>query len=113
NVGFLCGDSVVAAIPLNQLNQQGLPHRIIRRTGMFGGISPEDEKIYREAQGWALDVLNEDWEQHGPSQAMLVGGRTAYPGNGSGDWTVANDRHWLFEGTDMKNGDIIPGLVGW
>lgn len=113
NVAFLCGDSVVAAVPLNQLNSDGMPHRIIRRTGMFGGITSEDEEVYRKAKGWALDVLNEKWEKHGPSQAMLVGGRTAYPGNGSGDWVVCNENHWLFEGTGMKNGDYIPGLVGW
>lgn len=113
NVGFLCGDSVVAAIPLNQLNQDGIPHRIIRRTGMFGGITPEDAEVYKQAKGWALDVLNEHWEKHGPSQAMLVGGRTAYPGNGSGDWVAVNEKHWIFEGTGIKNGDSIPGLVGW
>jgi hypothetical protein len=24
-----------------------------------------------------------------------------------------DEKHWLFEGTGMKNGDAIPGLVGW
>jgi hypothetical protein len=26
---------------------------------------------------------------------------------------VADAGHWLFDGTGMKNGDRIPGLVGW
>ncbi|WP_345028525.1 N,N-dimethylformamidase beta subunit family domain-containing protein [Ravibacter arvi] len=113
NVAFLNGDSVVATIPLHQLNEEGRPYRIVRRTGMFGGISEEDRQLYRNVKGWALDVLHEKWEKHGPSQALLVGGRTTYPGNGSGDWTLVNDKHWLLQGTGMKNGEVIPGLVGW
>lgn len=114
NVGFLCGDSVTAVIPLNQLNDEGRPSRIMRRTGMFGGISGEDRKIFQQmSSGWGYDVLHEHWEQHGPSQALMVGGRTTYPGNGTGDWIVQNEKHWIFEGTGMKNGDRIPGLVGW
>ena len=32
---------------------------------------------------------------------------------GSGDWTCAMPEHWLFEGTGMKKGDSIKGLIGW
>lgn len=114
SVGFLAGDTVTAVIPMSQLNSVGRPHRIIRRTGMFGGIPAEDRKLYEQmSSGWGYDLLHEHWERHGPSQAMLVGGRSTYPGNGSGDWIVQNERHWIFEGTGMKNGDSIPGLVGW
>jgi hypothetical protein len=35
------------------------------------------------------------------------------PFNGGGDWTCTKPGHWLFEGTSMKAGDSIPGLVGW
>ena len=35
------------------------------------------------------------------------------PANGSGNWTATNAGHWIFAGTGMKNGDLIPGLVGW
>ena len=28
-------------------------------------------------------------------------------------WTCRLPDHWLFEGTNMKSGDSIPGLVGW
>jgi hypothetical protein len=34
-------------------------------------------------------------------------------GPGYGDWTVSKPEHWLFEGTGMKAGDSIPGLIGW
>jgi hypothetical protein len=41
----------------------------------------------------------------------LMGATTFGPGYG--DWTVSNPDHWVFEGTGMKAGDSIPGLVGW
>ena len=42
SVGFLGGDTVIGTIPLNQLNYKGLPHRIVRRTGMFCGDYSKD-----------------------------------------------------------------------
>jgi putative membrane-bound dehydrogenase-like protein len=34
-------------------------------------------------------------------------------GSGYGDYTVTRADHWMFEGTGMKNGDSIVGLIGW
>ncbi|WP_188998023.1 N,N-dimethylformamidase beta subunit family domain-containing protein [Paenibacillus nasutitermitis] len=34
-------------------------------------------------------------------------------GPGYGDWTVTKPEHWLFEGTGMRQGDSISGLIGW
>src|SRR5262249_31770942 len=34
-------------------------------------------------------------------------------GTGYGDWTITGAKHWIFEGTGLKNGDAFPGLVGW
>ena len=42
-----------------------------------------------------------------------MGARTMQPANGSASWIVTNATHWIFAGTGMKNGDLIPGLVGW
>jgi hypothetical protein len=39
-------------------------------------------------------------------------GATSY-GVGMADWTCTNPDHWVFEGTGMKKGDIVPQLVGW
>ncbi|HEX7900822.1 MAG TPA: N,N-dimethylformamidase beta subunit family domain-containing protein, partial [Planctomycetota bacterium] len=41
------------------------------------------------------------------------GARSTFPYNGSADWTCSHEKHWLFDGTGMKNGDRIKGLVGW
>jgi hypothetical protein len=42
-----------------------------------------------------------------------MGGRNIVPVNGGGDWICQKPDHWIFEGTGMKQGDHIPGLVGW
>ena len=99
SVGFLCGNSVSGVIPLHLRNSAGLPHRLIYRTGLFGGTGPQK--------------VSESWEKHGPDEGLLIGARTMNPANGSGDWIVTNERHWIFEGTGLKNGDFFPGLVGW
>ena len=100
NAAFLSGnscDGVLAFYP----SSAGAPDRIISRIGKFGSADP-DIKRYEGK-----------WKQHGPDPAMLMGARTTFPYNGNADWTCVNDKHWLFEGTGMKNGDSIPGLVGW
>ena len=32
---------------------------------------------------------------------------------GYGDWTVTRPDHWVYQGTGMKEGDTIPGVIGW
>lgn len=106
NVAFLCGNSVSFVVPLDLRNRQDRPHRLLYRAGIFGGVRP----------GWFDRIpywKTEPWETHGPSENLLIGARTMEPANGSGNWIAKNTRHWLFEGTGMKDGDIIPGLVGW
>ena len=49
----------------------------------------------------------------GPSEGLLIGARNVPPYNGGGAWRCAKPEHWIFEGTGMKAGDEIPGLVGW
>ena len=34
-------------------------------------------------------------------------------GIGGGPWTCVNPGHWLYEGTGMREGDTVPGLIGW
>ena len=51
--------------------------------------------------------------KNGPNEATLMGARSTYPITGGGDWTCRKPDHWLFAGTGMKEGDGIPGLVGW
>ena len=89
-----------AAIPV----AKGRPNRTMRRIGRFGGET-ETEK--------ALGIMGPFEQKEWPNENTLIGARTMYPFNGSADWIVCNPDHWIFEGTGMKKGDRIPGLVGW
>jgi hypothetical protein len=80
------------------------PNRTIFRIGRFGGISKVEEAL-----GIMGPFARNDW----PNENTLIGARTMYPFNGSADWIVSKPEHWIFEGTGMKKGDKIPGLVGW
>ena len=48
-----------------------------------------------------------------PNETTLMDAQSTYPVTGGGDWTCRKPDHWLFVGTGMKDGDGIPGLVGW
>jgi hypothetical protein len=48
-----------------------------------------------------------------PYANELMGAHSTGPVTGGADWICAKPEHWLFEGTGMKSGDGIPGLVGW
>jgi len=43
----------------------------------------------------------------------LMGSGTAEGIIGGGAWKIISANHWLFEGTGMKDGDAIEGIVGW
>jgi hypothetical protein len=101
HAAFLSGNSVDGVLEVLP-NAAGAPNRAIGRIGKFGGMHSERDRRY-EAR----------WKKHGPDPALLMGARTTAPANGSADWTCVNEKHWLFEGTGMKNGDSIKGLVGW
>jgi hypothetical protein len=102
NVAFLSGNSVCGVVPMLP-STDGRPGRIITRAGLFGGITDE-------AKGFP-DMLR--LKEHGPSESLLIGARSAYPVTGGGDWVCRRPGHWLFAGTGMKAGEGIPGLVGW
>ena len=59
----------------------------------------QPDRIIRRAGGFGLDA------------ALLMGGR--HQGLGGGDWVCAKPDHWLYEGTGMKEGDAVKGLLGW
>lgn len=106
SVAFLCGNSVHGVIPLDLRNAAGRPHRLIYRQGLFGGPMEGASAANAVSPPPA-------WERHGPPEQLLIGARTMQPANGSANWTATNTGHWMFAGTGMKDGDAIPGLVGW
>lgn len=105
NVLWLSANSVFGVSPLTP-SSDGRPNRIIERVGHYGGLTDAEVDQARK-------ILTEDFKRAGPDESLIIGARTVIPYNGEGDWTCAKPDHWIFEGTGMKKGDSIPGLVGW
>lgn len=103
NLMFLCGNSVCWVTPFRD-SADGRPNRIIFRGGPYGGDN--EYAINRETN-------HGPFPHHGPDEGLLMGARNVEPVNGGGDWIVRKADHWIFAGTGVKNGDSIPGLIGW
>jgi hypothetical protein len=103
NVAFFSADTCIGLIPFLP-STTGVANRVISRVGNFG------PRMEEWARNGAPEVLR---LKPGPDQAALIGARDVYPYSGGGDWTCRQEKHWIFAGTGMKNGDSIPGLVGW
>jgi len=48
-----------------------------------------------------------------PNENTLIGARSTGEVTGGADWVCNLPDHWVFDGTGMKKGDGIGGLVGW
>ncbi|MGH2689004.1 MAG: N,N-dimethylformamidase beta subunit family domain-containing protein, partial [Actinomycetota bacterium] len=102
HAAFLCGNAVFGIVPFGP-STAGAPNRTLTRAGVFTPNEPlllnrPEQKLFKE---------------FGPDAGYLMGARTVAPITGGGDWVCTNEKHWLFEGTGMRNGDVVPGLVGW
>jgi hypothetical protein len=100
---FLSGNAVCWVAP-HRPSSDGRPDRIMFRGGPFGGSYTYAERRERE---------HGPFPERGPDEGYLMGARNVEPVNGGGDWICTKPGHWIFEGTGMKAGDRIPGLVGW
>lgn len=103
NLLFLSGNAVCWVTPFSP-NADGAPNRRIFRGGPYGAdykYAVMREKNYGP------------YPHRGPDEGYLMGVRNISPVNGGGDWFCMKPEHWVFEGTGMKNGDSIPGMIGW
>lgn len=100
---FLSGNAVCWVAPFRP-SSDGRPARIISRGGPYGASN-------NYAEGRQKD--HGPFPERGPDEGLLMGARNVEPVNGGGDWIVRRPQHWIFEGTGVKEGDRIPGLVGW
>ena len=103
NVMFFSGNSVCWVSPYRE-SFDGLPNRILFRGGPYGGTYQLAEQRERE---------HGPFPHRGPDEGYLIGARNVDPVNGGGDWVCTKPDHWVYEGTGMKQGDKIPGLIGW
>ena len=100
---FFAGNSVCWVSPY-RAGHDGRENRILFRGGPYGGDYKWAE--LRESQ-------HGPFPHRGPDEGYLMGARNVDPVNGGGDWVCTMPEHWLYEGTGMKSGETIPGLIGW
>ncbi|MCP4170529.1 MAG: hypothetical protein GY758_07140 [Fuerstiella sp.] len=93
---WLCGNSVFIDSPFAP-SSSGKPDRIISRAGCYGELREDELRSY--------SALFAGLQATRPDEREIMGVRSVVPFNGGGDWTCVNERHWLFDGTGMKNGD--------
>jgi hypothetical protein len=103
NLLFLSGNAVCWVTPFRE-SSDGRPNRIIFRGGPYGGENEYAKNRERDCG---------PFPERGPDEGLLMGARNVEPVNGGGDWICEKPDHWIFEGTGMKKGDSIPGLIGW
>jgi hypothetical protein len=103
NVGFFSGNTCCGRIDPRP-SSTGVPNRIFSRIDFFGPRTDADVKRL-PTMGLLPHVS--------PNANLLVGARTVAPITGGADWVCSKPEHWIFEGTGMKEGESIPGLVGW
>lgn len=109
NVLFLAGNAVCGVTPFSP-SSAGQADRIITRVGRYGGKKSLEISNRARPAGSKLGPYP---VEDAPDEAALMGARNITPVNGGADWIVVKPEHWMFEGTGMKQGDAIPGLVGW
>lgn len=100
---FLSGNSVCWVTPFRE-SSSGIPNRIIFRGGPYGAENQ-----------YAVDRERDHgpFPHRGPDEGLLMGARNVEPVNGGGDWIITKADHWMFRDADVRNGDLIPGLIGW
>jgi len=103
NLMFFSGNSICWVTPM-RAGFDGRPNRIIFRGGPFGS-----EYKY----GIDRETSHGPFPHQGPDEGYLLGARNVRPVNGGGDWVCDLPEHWIFQGTGMKKGERIPGLIGW
>lgn len=104
NVLWLGGNAVYMVSEFS-MNARGDQRRRIERVASYGPLRDDELESYGKILG--------PFETSGPDERDIIGARTVVPFNGGGDWVCAKPDHWIFADTDMKNGEAIPGLVGW
>ncbi|MBL9114091.1 MAG: hypothetical protein JNJ83_03720 [Verrucomicrobiaceae bacterium] len=104
SVLWLSANDVYMVTPFTP-NAKGEANRRLTRETCYGEFREEEKAAYSKVLG--------PFDKGGPDERDIIGARTIVPFNGGGDWTCAMPDHWLFEGTGMKKGDSVPGLVGW
>jgi hypothetical protein len=104
SVAFLSGNSMYWQVRFEPARGSGAP----RRT-MVCYKTPGRDPLRGTAQE---TVRFRDAPVNRPENALLGLMYTCWDRADTG-WTVAGAHHWIYEGTGVKDGDVIPGIVGY
>jgi hypothetical protein len=96
NVAFLSGNAVCGRIVLDDRQ------RAFERVGVYGPPGGTQEFTAMQSLAHERPYANE-----------LIGAHSTGPVTGGADWICTLPDHWVHAGTGMKQGDAIPGLIGW
>ncbi|MFO1066747.1 MAG: DUF6605 domain-containing protein, partial [Pirellulales bacterium] len=96
HVGFFSGNAVCGRVEWNA------EQRSIRRVGVFG--PPGGTREFSSMSSLAHER---------PYGNELMGAHSTGPVTGGADWICSMPDHWIYQGTGMKAGDAIPGVIGW
>ncbi len=96
NVGFFSGNAVCGRIEYEP------QHRSFCRVGVFGPPGGTRE----------FSAMSELPHER-PYANELIGAHSTGPVTGGADWICTDPAHWIYEQTGMRQGDTIPGLIGW
>jgi hypothetical protein len=96
NVGFFSGNAVCGRILFDERV------KAFERVGVFGPPGGTQDFIAMESLEHARPYAHE-----------LVGAQSTGPVTGGADWICTRPDHWIYHATGMKEGDRIPGLIGW
>jgi hypothetical protein len=103
SAAFLSGNTCCGLIDVRP-SSDGRPDRVFARIDRFGP---------RDATGDATFDSMKTLPRTAPNEADLIGARSTGPVVGEAPWICTAPNHWIYEGTGMKEGDAIPGLIGW
>ncbi|NOY43218.1 MAG: hypothetical protein GXP26_15465 [Planctomycetes bacterium] len=96
NVGFFSGNAVFGKVKYDP------SVRSFERVGLFG---PESG-----TRGFA-DIYTLPTGR--PYGNELMGAHSTGPVTGGADWICTAPDHWIYNNTGMKQGDTVPGTIGW
>jgi len=104
NVAFFSGNTCCGRIQLRG-DSTGSNSRRFSRVDYFG---PRDEGMMKRFPSMGA------FPYKSPPEDLLLGARSNVPPcTGGADWICSLPEHWIYNGTGMKMGDAIPGLIGW
>ena len=96
SVGFFSGNAVCGRVVFDDSKHT------FERVGVFGPPGGTNEFYLMDTLAHERPYANE-----------LVGAHSTGPVTGGADWSCTLPEHWIYEGTGMKSGDTIPGVIGW